>query len=79
MEEVIDILGLVSPMLELKAKHLWLDYDDKADVLYMSLHKPQRAIDSEMKGSLIYHYADQELVGITVLHAKVSASEQASL
>ena len=76
MAEVIDILSLVPPTLNLKSRHLWLDYDEDADVLYISLRKPQHATDSEMEGRCIYHYDGQELVGVTVLHAKISTKEQ---
>jgi hypothetical protein len=41
MAEVIDILSLVPSALNLRSRHLWLDYDEEADVLYMSLRKPQ--------------------------------------
>ncbi|MDF0664760.1 MAG: DUF2283 domain-containing protein [Nitrospira sp.] len=59
--------------MNLRSNHLWLDYDDEADVLYISLRKPQRATDSDMVGRFIYHYDGKELVGGTVLHAKSSA------
>ena len=70
MAEVIDILSLVPQSLNLRSNHLLLDYDDEADVLYISLRKPQRATESEMVGRFIYHYDESELVGVTVLHAK---------
>ena len=70
MAEVIDILSLVPQSLNLRSKHLWLDYDEEADVLYISLRKPQRATDSDMEGRFIYHYDGSELVGVTVLQAK---------
>ena len=76
MAEVIDILSLVPPALNLKSRQLWLDYDEEADVLYISLRKPQRATDSAMEGHLLYHYCGKELVGVTVLHAKASAIVQ---
>lgn len=72
MAEVIDILSLVPHSLNLRSKHLWLDYDEEADVLYISLRKPQRATDSDMDGRFIYHYDGSELVGVTVLQAKAS-------
>ncbi len=78
MAEVIDILSLVPHSLNLRSNHLWLDYDDEADVLYISLRKPQRATDSEMDGRFIYHYDGNELVGVTVLHAKSSAGADAA-
>ncbi|CUS35160.1 hypothetical protein [Candidatus Nitrospira nitrificans] len=33
----------------------------------------QRATDSETDGRFVYHYDGNELVGVTVLHAKSSA------
>jgi uncharacterized protein YuzE len=74
MAEVIDILSLVPQTLNLRSTHLWLDYDEKADVLYISLRKPQRATDSVMEGRFIYHYDGSELVGVTVLQAKAHAA-----
>jgi uncharacterized protein YuzE len=70
MAEVIDILSLVPQSLNLRSKRIWLDYDEEADVLYISLRKPQRATDSDMDGRFIYHYDGSELVGVTVLQAK---------
>ncbi len=72
MAEAIDILSLVPQSLNLRSKHLWLDYDEDADVLYISLRKPQQATDSDMDGRFIYHYDGSELVGVTVLQAKAS-------
>lgn len=69
MAETADILASVSHFLKLGAKKLWLDYDEEADVLYVSFRRPQNATDSRMDNDLIYHYRDEELVGITVLHA----------
>ncbi|MDI3465973.1 MAG: hypothetical protein OJF50_004794 [Nitrospira sp.] len=39
MAEVIDILSLVPQSLNLRSNHMWLAYDDEADVLYISLRK----------------------------------------
>jgi uncharacterized protein YuzE len=48
---------------------MWTEYDE-ADVLYISFRKPQPANDSIMEDDgNIYHYRDNELVGITVLNA----------
>jgi len=49
---------------------MWLDYDEEADVLYVSFEKPQNANDSIMENNFIYHYRSDKLVGITVLNAK---------
>lgn len=56
------------------AAKLWLDYDAEADVLYISLQRPQKAtetIEVEEEGILL-SYRENELVGITVLDASQS-------
>ncbi|MGH7963605.1 MAG: DUF2283 domain-containing protein [Candidatus Binatia bacterium] len=69
MAEAADILESAAHFLKLGTKKLWMDYDEEADVLYVSFRRPQKATDSRMEGDLIYHYCDGELVGVTVLHA----------
>ena len=62
--------GLIAEVLSLAVRQLWTDYDAEADVLYISFRKPQQANDSIMEDDgNIYHYRDDELVGITVLNA----------
>jgi uncharacterized protein YuzE len=51
-------------------RQMWTDYDTEADVLYISFRKPQQANDSIMEADgNIYHYRDDELVGVTVPNA----------
>ena len=62
--------NLIDGLLDLPARQVWADYDAGADVLYVSFRKPQQADDSVIEDDgNIYHYAGQELVGITVLDA----------
>lgn len=65
-----DILRAAVDMLKLPSKKVWADYDDQADVLYISFRKPQNASDSAMEDDLIYHYDGDELVGITITNAR---------
>jgi len=61
---------LIGEVLALPSRQLWTDYDAESDVLYISFRKSQQANDSIMEDDgNIYHYRDEELVGITVLHA----------
>lgn len=70
MAKVKDIdLSVIPYLLKLGQKHYWLDYDDETDTLYISFRKPQCANDSVMEDNFIYHYDDEQIVGITVLHA----------
>ena len=70
MEKTIDIIESVPYLLNMPSRQTWTDYDEEADVLYISFRKPQHANDSIMEGNVIYHYDDKTLVGLTVLHAK---------
>jgi len=48
-----------------------LDYDEEADVLYMSFGKPREAKDSvEVEDGVIYRISDNEIVGITITDFK---------
>jgi uncharacterized protein YuzE len=69
MAEAAAILESTVSFLKLGAKKLWLDYDEEADVLYVSFRRPQKATDSRLEGDLIYHYRDEELFGVRILHA----------
>ena len=63
---------LIGQVLALPGRRMWTEYDDEADVLYISFRKPQQANDSIMEDDgNIYHYRDDELVGITVLDASI--------
>ncbi len=51
-----------------------LDYDEEADVLYMSFGKPREAKDSvEVEDGIIYRITDNEVVGITITSFKARA------
>ncbi len=65
----VGILDSIPYLLMAPSKRIWIDYDDEADVLYISFYKPQKANDSVMEDNVIHHYRDEKLVGITVLRA----------
>ncbi|MBI5302206.1 MAG: DUF2283 domain-containing protein [Chloroflexi bacterium] len=45
----------------------WLDYDGEADVLYVSLERPQKATTSKMRDDgVLLRNRGKKLVGITV-------------
>ncbi|PIU50767.1 hypothetical protein COS91_07875 [Candidatus Desantisbacteria bacterium CG07_land_8_20_14_0_80_39_15] len=64
------VLSMKNPILKFPQSHYWVDYDEETDTLYISFRKPQSANDSVMEDNFIYHYDDDKLVGVTVLHAK---------
>lgn len=64
------LLESVPHLLKMPSKRTWIDYDEEADVLYLSFQKPQHADDSEVKDNIVYHYRGKDLVGVTVIGAK---------
>jgi uncharacterized protein YuzE len=76
-----NIAEAVPHLIRLPQGKAWIDYDEEADVLYVSLKRPQKATDTEFiddKGILL-GYRGKELVGVTVLDAsKPRAKKRAS-
>lgn len=64
-----DISAAIPHLLRLPAGRTWIDYDEEADVLYISLKRPQRATDTVDRNGVLLRYRGKELVGITVLNA----------
>ncbi|MCP8309576.1 MAG: DUF2283 domain-containing protein [archaeon] len=58
----------------LSLKKIDLDYDEEADVFYISFGEPREAKDSvEVEDGIIYRISDNEVVGITITHFKARA------
>ena len=66
-----EITGALPHLIRLPVGKVWIDYDEEADVLYVSLKRPQKATDTQEladKGVLL-RYRGKELVGLTILDA----------
>lgn len=70
------ILHVVSSTI----KKVWIDYDEEADVLYVSFVYPPNAIEHEMDEDGIVRNYDKEgkLTGLTIIAAKRFAEEAAA-
>ncbi|CAG0943581.1 hypothetical protein ANRL1_01396 [Anaerolineae bacterium] len=65
-----DVLKMVPDISKLPLHRLWLDYDREADVLYVSLERPQKATTSKMRDDgVLLRYRGKKLVGVTVFEA----------
>jgi uncharacterized protein YuzE len=65
-----NIYQSIPHLLALPSKHSWIDYDEEADVLYLSFEKPQSASDSEInEDDVIIRKKDGQVIGLTILHA----------
>lgn len=58
-------------ILEKKENLNW-DYDEEADVLYISIDKPQKAIGIDVGEGIIIRYREdkKEIVGLTIIGFK---------
>lgn len=49
---------------------VWIDYDEGADVLYLSFERPQDATNSRMRDDgVLLNYRGRKLVGVTIFEA----------
>jgi len=63
-------IAVTTELLKLPKKHVWLDYDDEADVLYVSFRRPQRATKTtETDDGILIRWAGKQVVGLTILNA----------
>lgn len=69
-QKVQSVTQAVPLLLKFPERRFWVDYDQEADVLYISFRRPQQATDTEMtEEGVLLRYKDDELVGITILEA----------
>ena len=48
-------------------KHIWFDFDEEADVLYVSLERPQRATDTDiLADGTFLRLRNKKVVGLTI-------------
>jgi len=64
------VLKTVPYLTKLPTHRLWFDYDHEADVLYVSLERPQKATTSKMRDDgVLLRYRGKKLIGVTVFEA----------
>ena len=69
-DHALSLSRAVPFLLDFPASRFWVDYDQEADVLYISFARPQQATDTTLTDEgLLLRYRDNQLVGVTVLDA----------
>ncbi|MBU4446525.1 MAG: DUF2283 domain-containing protein [Candidatus Marinimicrobia bacterium] len=64
---VNEIFGALPYIKKLGAKHIWFDFDEEADVLYVSLERPQRATDTDiLEDGTFLRLRGKKVVGLTI-------------
>ena len=65
---VVELAKQALPLLLRYQRFDW-DYDEEADVLYVTFNNTE-ATDSDLTGDdIVLRYREDELIGVTVLHA----------
>jgi uncharacterized protein YuzE len=68
---VVELLESLPHVLRLPSKQVWFDFDEEADVLYVSFERPQGATESELtEDGVLMRYRGDQLVGVTILNAR---------
>jgi len=63
--------GLFSLMEKQKKRHLVIDYDREADVLYLSFDLPQKADETEFfSDDILIRKKSNKVIGLTLLNFK---------
>ncbi|MBM4048546.1 MAG: DUF2283 domain-containing protein [Planctomycetes bacterium] len=64
------LLKVVSHLVKLPKRRMWLDYDTDADVVYLHFQEKPGSTHSEMlDNGIIMDYRGSRLVGLTILEA----------
>ena len=75
-EDFKNILSVIGGLIKIPARRFWVDYDEEADVLYLSCRKPQRASESELgDDGIIVRTKGKEVVGLTILDASTRSNQ----
>jgi len=62
-----EIFAALPHIKKLGAKHIWFDLDEEADVLYISLERPQRATDTDiLEDGVFLRLRGKKVVGLTI-------------
>ena len=69
-QNTLPIFHALPYLLRFPSQRFWVDYDEEADVLYISFQHPQKATDSEMsEEGILLRYRQEKLIGMTILDA----------
>jgi uncharacterized protein YuzE len=70
---VKEIFQVIPHLKRMPSNHVRIDYDEEADVLYISFERPQRATNSVLRDdNVLLRYRGKKLVGMTIIGTKAS-------
>ena len=66
VQEIFEVLPYIK---KIGANQLWFDFDEEADVLYISLEHPQNATDTDiLEDGVFVRLRGKKVVGITIIN-----------
>lgn len=65
---IVDSVKLALPLL-LRYRHFTWDYDQEADVLYVTFERAEASDSDLTDDDIVVRYSDDKVIGLTVLHA----------
>lgn len=66
LNNAIEIMPYI---MKMPSRHIWLDYDKEADVMYLSFEKPQQATDTEvLDNGMLIRKRNNKIVGLTIMN-----------
>jgi uncharacterized protein YuzE len=69
-KDIARVLRAVPRLVNFPARHMWIDYDAEADVLYLSFARPQHATVSDLRDDgIMVHRRGKKVVGLTIQDA----------
>ncbi len=70
LKNIQKILNMVPLFIEMDLLRIQAEYDREADVLYLNFEPGKEATDSEyFENGIIVRYANDKIIGITILNA----------
>ena len=71
-EIVSKCFAIAREVAGLPTHNVWVDFDEEADVLYVSFRKPQRATKTvEIDEDILVRKDGRKVVGVTILNASL--------
>ena len=66
-ETLSEVFKATPHLLKFPVTKMWIDYDKEADVLYVSLERPQRATDTDiLEDGTFLRLRGKKVVGLTI-------------
>jgi len=67
-KDVVDLVTRALPLL-LRCRQFSWDYDDEADVLYVTFEQAEATDSDTTDDDVVLRYRGDDIIGLTILHA----------